>query len=317
MSFLTQMPIASYVPDAVRGFSASPNFDLSVARSLAWISQLSYETDPDKILAICDKLDIELVGAPIHRNVDSGLPIASTYALVLDLKVALVVAFAGTDPVHLANWVSDFDIRPTDGGAAEGFTVAIQSVEQDILQTLPTARPVMVTGHSLGGALAVLFAQWLETLGRDVTVVYTFGAPRPGRRDFTEPYNTSNLGARTFRCVHGDDIVPTVAPSEPLGFRHVGRYVHAPTDGKFTVPDGAVGVDLPMFEQGIADDLSSMFHHPFAAAGAFADRLRAVADALIGNPPTGMRDDLAGITIEMLPPRVRHHLPDQYIAACS
>lgn len=317
MSFFTQMPISSYASGARNGFSASPNFDLSVARSLAWMSQLSYETDPGKILAICSKLGIELVGAPIHRNIDTGLPIASTYALVLDLTEALVVAFAGTDPVHLANWVSDFDIRPTDGGAAEGFTVAIQSVEQDILHALPTGRPVMVTGHSLGGALAVLFAQWLETVGRDVTAVYTFGAPRPGRPDFTEPYNGSNLGSRTYRCVHGDDIVPTVAPSEPLGFRHVGRYVPAPIGGKFTGPVGAVGLDLPDFGKGIAGDLSRMFHHPLDAAGEFADRLRTVADTLMGNPPDGVRDDLAGITIEMLPPRVRHHLPDQYIAACS
>jgi hypothetical protein len=42
-----------------------------------------------------------------------------------------------------------------------------------------------------------------------------------------------------------------------------------------------------------------------------------VDNALTGTPPPGMRDDVAGITIEMLPPRVRHHLPDQYIAACS
>ena len=317
MSFFTQLPIDSYVADAVRGFALTADFDLATARSLAWMSQLSYETDPDKIANLCRKLDIGLVGAPIHRRVGTGLPIASTYALVLDLRDALVVAFAGTDPIHLANWVSDFDIRQTDGGAAAGFTVALRAVEQDILSSLPNGRPVMVTGHSLGGALAVLFAQRLETMGRDVTAVYTYGAPRPGRRDFSEPYNNSDLGARTFRCVHGDDIVPTVAPSEPLGFRHVGRFVHAPTGGKFIGPEGEAGVDLPAFAKGIAEELSAAFHNPRNVAGAFMGRLRNVAGILAGNPPAGMRNDLAGITIEMLPARVRHHLPDQYIAACS
>src|SRR5262249_26747953 len=120
MSFFTQMPIDSYVADAVQGFTLTADFDLATARSLAWMSQLSYETDPDKIAALCGKLNIGLVGAPIHRRVGigrragTGLPIASTHALVLDLREALVVAFAGTDPVHLANWVSDFDIRQTD-----------------------------------------------------------------------------------------------------------------------------------------------------------------------------------------------------------
>ncbi|HEU0217020.1 MAG TPA: lipase family protein [Stellaceae bacterium] len=317
MSFFTQLPVDSYVADAVRGLALSADFDLATARSLAWMSQLSYETDPDKIATVCGKLDIGLVGAPIHRRVGRGLPLASTHALVLDFGDALVVAFAGTDPVHLANGVSDFDIRQTDGGATAGFTMALRAVEQDILSALPTGRPVMVTGHSLGGALAVLFAQWLETMGRHATAVYTYGAPRPGRRDFSEPYNASDLGARTFRCVHGDDIVPTVAPSEPLGFRHVGRFVHAPTGGKFLGPVGAAGVDLPAFAKGIADELSAVFHNPRAVAGAFMGRLRSVAGILAGKPPAGRRNELAGITIEMLPARVRHHLPDQYIAACS
>src|SRR5215469_9795346 len=152
MSFFTQLPIDNYLADAVQGFAVATEFNLRTARSLAWLSQLSYETATDKIEAICQKLEIGMTGM-IHRNVGSGLPVASTYALVLDLKQALVVAFAGTDPVHLANWVSDFDIRQTDGGAAAGFTVAVQSVEHDILAALPTGRPVMVTGHSLGGAL--------------------------------------------------------------------------------------------------------------------------------------------------------------------
>jgi hypothetical protein len=317
VSFFTQLPIDRYVSDAVQGFVPTADFELATARSLAWMSQLSYETDADKIATACGKLDIGLVGAPIHRSAGRGLPIASTHALVLDFRDALVVAFAGTDPFHLANWVSDFDIRQTDGGAAAGFTVALRAVEQDIVSALPTGRPVMVTGHSLGGALAVLFAQRLETMGRDVTAVYTYGAPRPGRRDFSEPYNDSNLGVRTFRCVHGDDIVPTVAPSEPLGFRHVGRFVHAPTGGKFTGPEGAAGVDLPAFAKGIADELSAVFRNPRARAGAVMGRLRKVADTVAGKPPEGMRSGLAGITIEMLPPRVRHHLPDQYIAACS
>jgi hypothetical protein len=317
MSLFTQLPVDRYVADAVRGFALTADFDLATALSLAWMSQLSYETDPDKISTLCGKLGIGLVGAPIHRRVRTGIPIASTYALVLDLRDAVVVAFAGTDPVHLANWVSDFDIRRTDGGAAAGFTMALRAVEQDILAALPAGRPVMVTGHSLGGALAVLFAQSLGTMGRDVAAVYTYGAPRPGRRDFSEPYNNGSLGARTFRCVHGDDIVPTVAPSEPLGFRHVGRFVHAPTGGKFIGPEGDAGVDLPAFAEGIAAELSTVIHNPRAVAGAFSGRLRKLAGALAGKPAEGMRNDLAGITIEMLPARVRHHLPDQYIAACS
>jgi len=37
----------------------------------------------------------------------------------------------------------------------------------------------------------------------------------------------------------------------------------------------------------------------------------------IGANPSGVRTDLAGILIEMLPPRLREHMPDRYIAACT
>jgi triacylglycerol lipase len=317
MSLFTQMPIERYAADAVAGFGNTAAFDLGVARSLAWMSQLAYETNTAKIREICGKWQISLAGDPIHRSVSTGLPIASTYALVLDLGEAMVVSFAGTDPVLLANWVSDFDIRPTEGGAAKGFSVAVQAVEKDILTQLPTDRPVMLTGHSLGGALAVLLAQNLVMMRREVTAVYTFGMPRPGRRDFSDSYNQGPLAARTYRFVHGDDIVPTVTPSKPLGFRHVGRLVSAPTGGKFTVPSEAVDSDQPAFAKGIAGELSEILHHPLAVAGAVGHQLRNAVKALSGRVPAGMRTDLAGITIEMLPPRIRHHLPDQYIAACS
>ena len=69
-------------------------------RALAWMSQLAYETDFDKIAAICAKMKIARIGDPIHRGVATGLPVASTYVLVLDLGPAVVVSFAGTDPAN-------------------------------------------------------------------------------------------------------------------------------------------------------------------------------------------------------------------------
>jgi len=317
MSLLTQLPTELYAADATASFEAVIDFNAGTARTLAWLSQLAYETDQTKIQEVCRKLNVTLVGDPIHRSVNTGLPIASTYAMVLDLREAVVVAFAGTDPVLLANWISDFDIRATDGGAAEGFTVAMQAVEFDVLGRLPLNRPIMVTGHSLGGALAVLLADRLVTMGREVMAVYTFGMPRPGRRDFTGPYNQNALARCTYRLVHGEDIVPTVAPSEPFGFRHVGRYVPAPRGGRVQGPVAEIGSDEPDFVRGVAGELSSFFHSPAAEVSVFAAQLRNAAAALIGRPDPKTRTDPAGIAIELLPPRIRDHMPDRYIAACS
>ena len=54
------------------------------------------------------------------------------------------------------------------------------------------------------------------------SAVYTFGAPRAGSAGFARDYIKSGLGERTFRIVHGLDIVPSLPPSA-LGFRHAGH----------------------------------------------------------------------------------------------
>ena len=140
--------------------------------------------------------------------------------------------------------------------------------------------------------------------------------PRPGREDFAAAYRANGLAERTFRLVHGDDIVPTVAPSF-LGFRHVGWYVPADTGKKFSQPAGEVGSDEPQFSKGISTELSNLFHHPFHQIKNYADQFRNVAGVLTGNPADGTRIDAAGLALDLLPPRVRHHWPDQYIAACT
>jgi hypothetical protein len=318
MSFLTQLPISLYAASAFNNFQAVETFDLGTARALAWLSQLSYETDQGKINQICETLGLSPIGNQIVESVTTTLPVANTKVIVLEFGGNILIAFAGTDPISLANWISDFDIKPTDGGAAEGFDTAMRAVEFDILSRLPPGGQVLVTGHSLGGALAVLLADQLSTMGKSVTAVYTFGMPRPGRRAFAERYNGGPLGKRTYRFVYGDDIVPTVAPSEPFGFHHVGQYVPAPRDGKFPAslnPD--LSSDQPEFVRGVARELADFFHEPNAILSVRAAQMQAVGNALIGSPTTIARSDLAGILIELLPTRIRDHMPDRYIGACS
>jgi triacylglycerol lipase len=267
------------------------------------------------MLAIC----VKLIGEPIVRSVHTALPIATTHTIVVEVNGTLVVVFAGTDPIVLANWISNFDIRATDNGAAKGFDTAMSAIVEEILKQLPQGKPVAVAGHSLGGALAVLLAQRLEASNRRVAAVYTFGMPRPGRAEFAGPYNASKLASRTYRLVNGDDIVPTVAPSD-LGFHHVGCYLKAGKNGGFadSVCPSGLGLDEPAFVAGIAKELHDLFLDPTAALGHIANPLSHISGALTGKPPTfEMRTDLAGIMIEMLPPRLRDHMPDRYIAACS
>src|SRR5213079_949071 len=64
-------------------------------------------------------------------------------------------------------------------------------------------KPLFLTGHSMGGALAVLTACRLAKMGRPPVAIYTFGAPRVGDRNFCAGYSLP-----TYRIINGLDLVP-------------------------------------------------------------------------------------------------------------
>lgn len=84
-----------------------------------------------------------------------------------------------------------------------------------------------VAGHSLGGALAAVFAQALcarghKELAQHVKGVYTYGGPRIGDAQFCRQLS-ANYPEANFRYVHGADIIPKIPPMFLL-------YDHFPTE---------------------------------------------------------------------------------------
>lgn len=322
MSFLVKLPRERYDARAFDGFTGASAFGLGDAQAQAWMCQLAYETDePDKIKDVLGSWGLALIeNGIVVEEIATVLPRADTRCFAATGCGATLVAFAGTDPLVLANWVTDFDANLTPTGAARGYQTAALAVWPRI-QTLlaksaPDAQNVIVTGHSLGGVLAALTAQRIEKeMGGGVQAVYTFGMPRPGDAALAAAYN-ERLGERTYRLVHADDLVPTVAPSF-LGFRHLGRYLHCDRGAKF---DGAslssdTLSDEPQFERGILKDLAQLLHGPLSKLLSPFERLQLAASLAVGAGPQGMRNDPAGILIELLPPRLRDHMPDRYIGA--
>jgi triacylglycerol lipase len=290
--------------------------------------QLAYETDePDKIAKILADRGCALVeGGVLIREAKTVLPMAYTHCFVArhNQTGATIVAFAGTDPLSLANWVSNFDARlNTTTGVAEGYRGAADAVANDLLQLLarfvPQGGKVIVTGHSLGGAIAALIAARIEQeRSGSVEAVYTYGMPRPGGKGLVDSYNGAGLGMRTYRMVHGDDIVPTVAPSS-FGFLHLGRALVCTRLAKFVAAklEADTSSDFPPFGGDFAESVREHLNNAVAAVFGQAERLRLAAMLGIGAGHSGMRTDLAGILIEMLPLSVRDHIPDRYIAACT
>ena len=151
---------------------------------------------------------------------------------------ATIVSFAGTDPLKVSDWHTEFSALPSPDGLHRGFANALDSawspIEGAIAARPNTEQALFFTGHSLGGALALIAA---ERAARDPAVnaratgVYVFGCPRAGGDAFFNTY-TLPFGDSTFRLVHGSDIVATVPPAGL--FRHVGRLIQCDSGRLFT-----------------------------------------------------------------------------------
>lgn len=158
----------------------------------------------------------------------------------------LALSFRGTESGCLTDWRTDILVRPTKAGAGgqvhRGFEGALNPVwESHILPVLQAhpKKPVWITGHSLGGALAVLAASRMDP-ERQISV-YTFGQPRVGDGEFAAACQ-ARFGKRYFRFVHGRDIVPRVPPFTP-GYRHFGWEVTAGHPGVAFRQGNACGVE--------------------------------------------------------------------------
>lgn len=309
MSFLVELPEPLYTPSVRDGFTAD-TFSIASARAGIWLCQLAYERDGAKQDRILDRWGLRKL-APFDRSVVSALPLVRTRGFIAQgkpqdpLANVVFVSFAGTDPLVAANWATDFAFLPDATGTHSGFAAALQAVWEQIKPVLKTASDagasVIVTGHSLGGALAVLCAararaeQCATAAG-----IYTYGQPRVAGADFAASFNSGVLAARAYRLVHGHDIVATVPPPE-FDFKHVGRLLKCPRHGKFNA--------MQLAAHGTSDE-------PQFAPALFQGLQAGVGDLLGGGPPL-TRSDLLGQIFNVLPPPIRDHLPDQYWTALT
>ena len=124
-----------------------------------------------------------------------------------------VLAFRGTEANSWKDVKTDLDARFYKGQDGmkihTGFRDAYKQVSEQVgsvIDELPDGYSLYITGHSLGGALAVIATKELE---RDtLAACYTFGSPRVGNEEFGE-----EIRAPIYRIVNAADGVPRVPPS--------------------------------------------------------------------------------------------------------
>jgi triacylglycerol lipase len=160
---------------------------------------------------------------------------AGTAGYVVSSDDLIAVVFRGTE--NDLDWKTNFRFQfiELQGGARvhAGFFLAYMGIRETLFPAVKKLvkkkpRPVYVTGHSLGGALAMMATAELSNheereLRECIAACYTFGAPKAGDRSFDQ-----FVKVPLYRVTNGIDIVPFVPPW--FGYRQVGdtRYFGLP-----------------------------------------------------------------------------------------
>jgi triacylglycerol lipase len=314
MGLLTALREDFYPDRPFDGFPAGPSFSIGTARALAWAAQLAYEVDEDgKLQRILGRWNWH-AGRVITGQFASHLPLVSTKGFAATIGGNTVIAFAGTEPTSLPNWITDFSVHRTAEGVHTGFLAGVGAVWDQVQAVAEQATGgIYLAGHSLGGALAAVAARRLLDEGvltpDRLSGVYTIGMPRPGSEAHARDYAAVGggiLGQRTYRLVHGDDVVPKVPPAgPPFDFRHVGSVLTCSRGGTFNdgMPQGPTAEDPPA-KVGAMNILQEL-RAALTTAPQDGDTL----------PPYPSAHPFVLQIVAALPFPIRDHLPDRYLRA--
>ena len=222
-----------YVFALTYGFTVitSLAYDPIMSRHCVDLAQASYSSISDLdswTCKTCDQ-DVEL-DYVVEEN---GVRALQGYDRYSD---SLFIAFRGS--ANIQNWIDNIQIskitpyNDTSIGVSKGFYKAYNSIKPDLFNNLPSlvdkhnTRRILITGHSLGAALATLMAYDIATMfpTYELSYVVNFGSPRVGNSAFSTSFNSFSSSFTHYRITHYYDIVPHV-PEEFLGYEHVSNEI--------------------------------------------------------------------------------------------
>ncbi|HSD38129.1 MAG TPA: lipase family protein [Rhodocyclaceae bacterium] len=229
-------------------------FSLSNAAVLAWCAELVYQDSA----AVESAMQAQGYTCKYFEPDNAELCVASN-------AKSIVVAFRGS--VSDKDWQRDLTLGTSHelglGEVHRGWTIAVSRGWSQLVGAIQEAGPadksLWITGHSLGGAMAVIAsARLAKEMQWKARGVYTFGQPRVGDGEFAGIYEKL-LPSRFYRFANQDDIVPCV-PGAP--FRHFGQLCYLDKSGQLSSMRG--------MKQIVVDTFRSWFKNPLTLIPWFA-----------------------------------------------
>ncbi|MCD9646779.1 hypothetical protein HAX54_036936 [Datura stramonium] len=227
-------------------------------------AKLSYENEAFSKKVITQNWQMDFI--KLYNFWNAYQEVYTTQAIMFQDKVEdsnlVVVAFRGTIPYNADHWITDVDLSWYElagvGKLHAGFMKALglqkntgwpkeieESPDQKLFAYYEIRKELkrilsknekakfILTGHSLGGALAILFAAILtlheeEWLLDKLEGVYTFGQPRVGDPQFgnimKDKFNKYDV--KYYRHVYSNDMVPRLPYDDTTFFKHFGSCLY-------------------------------------------------------------------------------------------
>ena len=131
-----------------------------------------------------------------------------------------IVAIGGTNSSII--WALNIfasQVQVSMTGVPGGVSTYFAAIAERFISFIPVDRPLLLTGHSLGGAVAQILAVFYQEQGGVDVECLAFGSPRAGDGDFANSADPSLI----VHIVKKGDPVPLV----PIGPANMGIWTHA------------------------------------------------------------------------------------------
>ena len=246
-SVAAPFPVYAGLSDELAGAHVSDTSirHATVAHVLGVCAGYSY-ADAQTVAMMTSRLGLEAnATVRIGQVVDAMTIFSTAYIVQSNCGRVVILSYRGTEPANLGNWLTDTDIGSVSMKCGNeslrvhaGFYRNVRATRWQVIEELRKAacgkslldaadvehrmQALYITGHSLGGAMAVLFALSIacDELWDRVRAIYTFGQPLTVGDVLPETVRC--VAAKTLRHINARDLIPALPAAAWGRLTHFG-----------------------------------------------------------------------------------------------